>query len=158
MNRWGVPDEIDLQRDESPDDFSIDGEGRVSPTELWGSFGDWLRAERKRRGLKIREAAARANISPSSWSILESGGRMTRGEWVVPSPSDVMLVRIAKAVEEDPFDVFERAQREWDEALDPLPPEPAEPQLAASGSVDVSDLSEDDRARVLDLVERLRGR
>jgi transcriptional regulator with XRE-family HTH domain len=35
---------------------------------------------------------------------------------------------------------------------------PDHPQLAASGSIDVSDLSNEDRQYVLELVERLRGR
>lgn len=52
-----------------------------------------------------------AGGSISTWQTLEDGGRVTRGEWVVPSPTDRTLAKLAQALGLDPADVFREAGR-----------------------------------------------
>lgn len=89
--------------------------------DRWYSFGEWLAGQRIRLGLTKRQAAERAELSPSTWSTIEQGGRRYRGKWVFPSPEDTTLVRISRAVQIDPWEVFEMLGRPWRDDLDPRP-------------------------------------
>lgn len=114
-----MKDDADLPMTPAPDEPMIDDEGRINQTDLWHDFGEWLGRLRLAKGLTKRQAAANAGVSASTWSTLEAGGRRTRGVWYVPSPEDVTLVRVAQAIGEDPYELFERVQRPWDDSLSP---------------------------------------
>lgn len=119
---------------------------------MWYEFGEWLAGQRVRLGLTKRQAAERAELSPSTWSTIEQGGRTVRGEWIFPSPGDTTLVRIAKAVQIDPWEVFEMLKRPWRDELDPAPgryrPNLDDPHLSPSATRRGSDAPGDIMDRV----------
>lgn len=104
-------------------------------SERWASFGKWLEVARKRRYPSVTAAAEIAGISRSTWDTLEKGGRMSKGSWSVPSPTEDTLVGIARALGPPAREVFERAGM-------PVPrwiaeggePEPLQPRPTVSTS------------------------
>lgn len=77
----------------------------------WKAFGGWLYSERALSGRNRTHIARAARISPSTLATLEKGGRNIKGVWTVPSPDDITLIQIARALN-IPLDVMSsRAQR-----------------------------------------------
>lgn len=77
----------------------------------WATFGRWVQAERERRGLQ--KAAMARNSDPrfsASWlTSIENGGRVYKGEWVLPSPERAKLIGLANALGKDSSEVLARA-------------------------------------------------
>ena len=96
-----------------PDEIGED-ERLVEPAaeaERWKWFGVWLAERRLMQGLTKKQVAEKAEISVSTLSTLEAGGRVWKGQWIMPSPAAVTLVKIATALQVDSDDVFDRAGR-----------------------------------------------
>jgi transcriptional regulator with XRE-family HTH domain len=91
-------------------------------------FARWLEQQRLSKGWTIKQAAEAAELSASTWSTYETGGRRVRGEWVVLTPENVTLVRIAKALDVPESEVFAQAGRQW---------QPVEPPVVEPGKVSV---------------------
>jgi transcriptional regulator with XRE-family HTH domain len=102
------------------------------------TMGERIRALREERGLSQRKLAKLAGINGGYLSLIETGAREVH-------PSDDVIRRVALALNVDPA------------TLDPRLGEgdgrPSWRDFVASDRR----LSDDDRARVLDLVQRLRG-
>lgn len=92
-------------------DESDESEGPEAQANSWKWFGVWLAEKRLTRGLTKKQVADKAEISVSTLSTLEAGGRVWKGQWLLPSPAAVTLVKIATALQVDSEEVFELAGR-----------------------------------------------
>lgn len=137
-----------ISQDSAATLVGVGGQGQAR----WVDLGTWLTEERTRRGLTRAEIAKRAGVSPSTLATLEAGGRMWKGTWNEPSPTDGTLVRIADALEVDRQDLFKRAGRGH-----------APPAVRTNGSVSdepafmnkLNQLSERDRRVIESAIDRM---
>lgn len=81
----------------------------------WHGIGRRLYLGRKHHQISKREAARRAGVSEALWRLLEDGGRMVDGRWVIPNPRPENLLGVVRAVGLNP-------ESEFREADLPLPP------------------------------------
>jgi transcriptional regulator with XRE-family HTH domain len=79
-------------------------------TERWYHLGHLLQDVRATRTLK--DVAEAAGISVSTLNTLEKGGRTVRGEWVLPSPEDKTLVKLAEALHIPARELFSELGRD----------------------------------------------
>lgn len=115
-----------------PDKRKIDG----------AAISRYITSHRRALGLSRRDAETRAKVSPMTWTQLEAGKSL--------APRDVTLLRVAKALERDPAELFKLYGREYSAI-------PAErPRVLESLDAD-SSLSTSDRTLLAQLYERLRS-
>ncbi len=82
------------------------------------SLGAAIRARREGRGLSRANLSGMIGRDPATIQGYEQGGKRVRGVWVVASPSDENLTRIAEALATTPEELFISAGLEPDaEAL-----------------------------------------
>ncbi len=81
--------------------------GRVGERTHREPFGAWLRRERTRAGLRLRDVAEVANIGISYVSLLEREGEKPDGKQTLPSRQAV--IGIARALGVDPDEALLRA-------------------------------------------------
>ena len=84
--------------------------GDPTPAD-WQAWGAWVRARRETLGLTRKQAAARAGVSESTLRVLERGGQNRAGIWVPPDPADETLAAVARGLDLDPAEVFQRVAR-----------------------------------------------
>lgn len=119
----------------------------------WVAVGERLGEARRARRLTKRAAASRAGFSEITWRNLEQGARQAAPGVLIPvSPRDETLEAAARAVDIDPAELFELAQRPYTEL-------PAASTRTSEIEVDfnskVARLPPEDQEYVLGLVERL---
>jgi transcriptional regulator with XRE-family HTH domain len=95
----------------------------ITDPEHWKTFGRWLRARRMATQRPRKELARIAGISDNSWSNYERGGRNVAGgsAWIVQRPTPETLMKLSKALQIPPKEMFAKAKMKapW-----PLPDEP----------------------------------
>lgn len=120
--RFGSDQDDRPRYDELPDD--------APEAERWKWFGVWLAQQRLTRGLSKKEVADRAEVSVSTLATLEAGGRIWKGQWILPSPAAVTLIKIASALDLDSEAVFDRAGRTSPPAPQAPPPPSFEDRIS----------------------------
>lgn len=103
----------------------MDDDRSPPDAERWNAVGEHLRSIREGMGLNKSEAAELSGISPSTWAMLEDGGRNVRGAWELPNPTDRVLLGIAFGLQIlDDYQPDEAAKTLFDLAGIHLPPQP----------------------------------
>lgn len=77
----------------------------------WKKFGLWLRSQRENAGMSRAELskATGAQVSMSTLTNYELGGRTVQGSWIVQKPTDDSLIAIARALQLPAEEVFAKA-------------------------------------------------
>jgi transcriptional regulator with XRE-family HTH domain len=149
-----------MRRPKDPDSYDGPLKGDPAPEEgdaasyddleanAWHFVGRRLYQGRKRFQISKREAARRAGISESLWRQLEAGGREVAGTVVLPNPRPENLYAAIRAVDEDPYVLFEDVGMQVPEGLDG-------PTAGSPLAEKVSRLNDRDRAIVEQLVDSM---
>lgn len=80
-------------------------------TAHWKKFGLWLRSQRENAAMSRSELskATGGQVSTSTLTNYELGGRTVQGSWIVQKPTDDSLIAIAKALQLPAEEVFAKA-------------------------------------------------
>jgi transcriptional regulator with XRE-family HTH domain len=110
-------------------------------------FGEWLRAERDKRGWSQAQVAENAETSVPTISRVETGER---------SPSRKLVTKIATALGADPREALEALMADTP-GLAPAPELEPQNELERRAIAAFSKLSDEEQESVLLLVERIAG-
>lgn len=123
---------------------------------MWVDFGKWLQTTRKlmeppRSRVYIATAA---RLSSSTLATLEKGGRNYEGKWSVPSPDDITLIQLARALDVPLTEMFSRIGRQ-PPPMDSWVPPVAEP-AAQTITISQADFREQDWEALKIVLDRMR--